>query len=539
MNKNLVLTICVGDTYKKIGKITHPTLKKYAKNINAEFVIINKSACTSPHWEKFNNIYQLLNKYERILYLDTDIIIRDDCPDIFNLVPINKIGLFNEMPFTLQRNLSLIDACKEYGITLKKWDGKYYNTGVMVISRQHKELFKKPEKEVFNFYEQGYFNANLAKKLESAGNELSVHELPYQMNRMTCMDQYTGEERFASNIIHYAGYPSLNFVTDLINKDLLKWNHNKKNGGYHYKKHILVDIQGGLGDQICVEPTLRFMRKYVYKDDDITLLTHFPRIFEHLKNEFKIFEHGEFVRELDTPYYHICSLPGPETLMWGCVSNLLCHTVDFSAMALLRRILPNKDKQITLTVNPEDIKKVVEVIGNVNLKNLILVHAGRHWQSKTFPINWWQDLVDELIKEKLQICLIGKDELTRGVVDIIARKEVIDTRNLLDIGSLVGLISQSKILISNDSSPIHIAGAFDNHIILIPTCKHPDHLLPYRNNRQDYKTSALYNNLACYEFNSQPNTIGGALGDKLEKDYSYYLPDIKTVVDTIKDIYRN
>ncbi len=537
MNKNLVLTICVGNTYKKIGKLTHPTLKKYAESINVDFLVIDKNGCTSPHWEKFNNIYQLLNKYERIVYLDTDIIVRDDCLNIFGIVPINKIGLFNEMPFTLQRNISLIDACKEYGIILKKWDGKYYNTGVMVISRQHKELFKKPEKEIFNFYEQGYFNANLAKKLESAGNELSVYELPYRMNRMTCMDQYTGEERFASSIIHYAGYPNLNFVTDLIKKDLLRWKHDKNNGGYNYQKHILIDIQGGLGDQICTEPTLRFMCKYVYKDDDITIITHFPRVFEHLKDSFKIFEHGEFIQEQDTPYYHICSLPGPETLMWNCVSNLLCHTVDFSSMALLRRILPNKDKKITLTVAPEDITKLTEVTGNINLNNLILIHAGRHWQSKTFPIDWWQNLIDELVKEKLPVCLIGKDELTRGVLNIVARKGVIDTRNLLDIGSLIALISKARILISNDSSPIHIAGAFDNHIILIPTCKHPDHLLPYRNGRQDYKTLALYNNLACYEFNSQPNTIGETLGDKLKKDYSHYLPDIKTVINSVKNIY--
>ena len=537
MTENLVLTLAVGSKYEEMAKLTHPTLKKYAERIGADFICISEANTTTPHWEKFNQIYTLLNKYKRIFYLDTDIIIRDDCPNVFDLIPKEKLSLFDEMPYTNQRNLSLIESCKDYGIILKNWNGKYYNTGVMVVSRLHKELFKKPEKEIFNFYEQGYFNANLAKILESVGNELSVQELPYWFNRMTCMDNYTGEERFASYIIHYAGYPNLNFVLDLIQKDIYNWNTSSKNGGYHYKRHILINVQGGLGDQICVEPVIRFMQKHVYKEDDITVVTHFPRIFKHIK-DIKLFAHGEFKREQDVPYYHICSLPGPETLMWQYISNLMCHTVDFSSMALLRRILPNEDKQVKIEVNLDDIKKIIEVVGIRNLNDLILIHPGRHWQSKTFPIQWWQDVVDGLAEEKLPICIIGKDETTRGVLDIKIPEGVLDTRNLLDLDSLIALIAQAKILVSNDSAPIHIAGAFDNHIILIPTCKHPDHILPYRNGTQSYKTTALYKDLACYEFDSRPTSIYGVLGDKLKRDYSFYLPEPKLIVDKIKEIYR-
>lgn len=536
--ENLVLTIAVGSNYEEMAKLTHPTIKKYADRIGADFICVSESKTTTPHWEKFNHIYSLLNKYKRILYLDTDIIIRDDCPNLFDIIPKEKLSLFDEMPYTNQRNLSLIESCKDYGIILKNWNGKYYNTGVMVISRLHKELFKKPEKEIFNFYEQGYFNAILAKTLESAGNELSVQDLPYWFNRMTCMDRYTGEERFSSYIIHYAGYPNYLFVLDLIKKDLDNWYTASKNGGYHYKRHILIDVQGGLGDQISAEPTIRFMQKYVYPDDDITVLTHFPRIFKHLKN-VKIFSHGEFKGENDVPYYHICSLPGPETLMWQCVSNLMCHTVDFSSMALLRRILPNKDKQLKIETNLSDISKVIEVVGIRNLNDLILIHPGRHWQSKTFPIQWWQDVVNGLAEEKLPVCIIGKDETTRGVLDIKIPEGVLDTRNLLDLDSLITLISQAKITVSNDSAPIHIAGAFDNYIVLIPTCKHPDHILPYRNGTQNYKTTVLYKDLACYEFDSRPTSIYGVLGDKLKKDFSFYLPEPKLVVSKIKELYRS
>lgn len=538
MKDNLVLTIAVGDSYQKMAKLTHPTLELYAKRIDADFISINSATTSTPHWEKFNQIYGLLNKYKRIFYLDTDIIIRDDCPSIFDIVPYGQIGLFDEMPYTNQRNLSLIESCKDYGIILKDWNGRYYNSGVMVVSRMHKELFIKPEKEVFNFYEQGYFNANLARILESAGNELSVFDLPYWFNRMTCMDSYIGEDRFASYIIHYAGYPNLNFVLDLIEKDIERWGIDKKKGGYYYKKHILINVQGGLGDQICAEPVIRFMQKYVFKEDDVTVLTHFPRIFKHIK-DIKLFAYGEFMREQDIPYYSVFSLPGPETPMWRYVSNLMCHTLDFASMSILRRTLPNKDKQIKIDVDAEDIHKVIEVVGKKELSELILIHPGRHWQSKTFPIAWWQEVVDELSREKLPACIIGKDESTRGVLDIKVPEGVTDTRNLLDLGGLIALISKAKVLISNDSAPIYIAGAFDNHIVLIPTCKHPDHILPFRNGSQQYKTTVLYKNLACYEFDSRPTSIYGVLGDKLKQDYSFYLPSPKDVVEKIKEAHRS
>ena len=147
MNKNLVMTIAVGDAYVAMSKLTHPSIKKYAEKIGADFFSVDTSLESTPHWSKFTNIHRLLNSYHRLLYCDTDILIRDDCPNIFDIVPVGEIGLFNELPFVTEpRGQSLMMACKDYDIVLKDWNGNYYNTGVMVISRQHKQLFKKPDK---------------------------------------------------------------------------------------------------------------------------------------------------------------------------------------------------------------------------------------------------------------------------------------------------------------------------------------------------------------------------------------------------------
>jgi hypothetical protein len=534
---NAVVTICIGDEYKKISKFTHPLIKSYAESIGAEFVVLDKISMskTSPHWEKFS-IFYLLNKYERIIYLDTDLIVRDDCPNLFDIVPTSKLGAFNEAPFTENRYGSLIQACNDYDVKLRNWNGKYYNTGVMVISRIHKYLFKKPEKEAFNFYEQGYLNMVIARETRTNDAKIDgvvMYDLPYKFNRMACMDGFTGEERHASYIIHYAGFPSLDFVLQLIPRDIEKWEATAPD--YKYKRHILINVGGGLGDQVNAEPAIRYLKDKVYFGEDIIIQTHFPRLFQHLN--LPTYFHGEFTPKNDTPYYSVLSLPGPDKIMWSIVSNLLCHTVDYCSMALLRRTLPLKDRKVILNVTLEDVANVLDIIGIRNLNELVLIHPGKHWDSKTFPVEWWQEVIDGIQNEGMPVCLIGYEDDSRGTLPVQVREGMIDTRNLLDLGSLIALISQGKILVSNDSAPVHIAGAFDNHIILIPTCKHPDHVLPYRNGGTSYKSLALYKKLTLDSVSSQPTEIHGQEADYVVGDILDYLPEPKDVVEEVKRIY--
>jgi len=527
MNKNLILTISIGEIYDEIAKITHPTIQAYADKIGADFLAITKTSCSTPHWEKLIQIYELLNKYERILCIDTDILIREDAPNIFDVVPKSHLGILNEAPFTQDRKFSLVKACEDYSIKLPNWNGKYYNTGVMVISRIHKNVFKKPDQELFNFYEQGYLNAVIHK------NETWVHDLDYKFNRMSCFDQVTGEERFSGYFMHYAGFPNLNMVHNLIKQDKEKWEKDKLTG-YKYQRHILLDVQGGLGDQINAEPAIRFMKKYIYPNDDIQIKTHFPRIFQHLK--LPTFLHQDWKPQADTPYWHVITLPGPETITWGIVSNLLCHTVDYCAIALLKRTLPFKDRQIKLDVNREDLLEVYKITGCDDLRKLVLVHPGKHWESKTFPKAYWQKMIDELYEAGCWICIIGKDEdETRGIWDLDLKPGMINTKDLLSLGGLIALISEASLLISNDSSPIHIAGAFKNKIILIPTCKHQDHILPYRDfDLMDNKQIALYKKLTLDDYKQAPTELYESRAEKVHGDWNDYLPEINDLILWVK-----
>jgi len=528
-----IVTIAIGDEYRKIAELSHPTIKKYADRIGADFICIDKRGIsqTTPHWEKFQ-LYDILGKYDRVIYIDTDMIVRDDCPDLFEIVPEEKLGMFEEGQFTDRSKELMIDICKNYGITLPRWNGKYYNSGLIVMSKRHRELFLKPEKEIFSFYEQTYLNAVISR------DKVDMLDLDYKFNRMTCMDRFIGEHRLGAYIVHYAGYPNLNIVIELIKKDLDKW----KNGDIDTRKHIYISVSGGLGDQICAEPAIRFLKNNLYKNDEIIIATHFPRIFQHLADEnISVCEQGKADLKDDTPYFIAETLPGPDKPQWAIVSHLLCHTVDYSSIALMKRTLPLKDRQIKFQVDLKDISNLLDASGETDFSDYVVVHPGKHWETKTFPVEWWQAVIDGLVVKGQKVCVIGKDERgdppdfkagARGTVDVDCSK-VLDLRNKLDLGGLGALLSMAKTLVSNDSAPVHLAGAFDIEIVLIPSCKHPDHILPYRHETQLYKTKKMYKKLIIDEVESRPTQVYPTSVDISIDDWGEYLPDVNEIIETL------
>ena len=523
-----VINIAIGEHYQQLSTLTHPTIRRYADRIGADFIAITeqKVSLTTPHWEKFQ-LLDYLNDYDRILYVDTDVLIRKNCPNIFDIVPETHLGIYNEAPFVAGRDYAIERCAEAYDAKDFKWDGKYYNTGVMVLSRCHRMLLRKPEQEILNFHEQSYLNLVIQR------TKPQIFEIDYKFNRMSCVDKVTGKNRFESYIIHYAG---VNFSSNgfgIVQKDLSVIEALPDD--YVSPKHIWINVQGGMGDQMQAEPTIRFALQHVWKGADFRISTLFPELFAHLpvicrKYEERVWEN------LDTEPFSRLTLPGPETLQWKIVSNLMSHTVDYCSMAVLCRILPDIDKTYQLQVDPAALESVKKFAKRDDFKDCVLVHAGRHWESKTFPEEWWQSVVDCIIDAGLTPVLIGKDGELRGVTKLDGRGKSIDLTNLLNLKEFIAIVSLAPILISNDSSPIHLAGAFDNWIILIPTCKHPDHILPYRNGSKSYKTRALYKKLALDDMVTSTAEMTGSAGDKLLGKWEDYLPDISSVLQTIQSI---
>ena len=534
--RNAVVTLTIGERYTELAKLTHPILKAYADKIGAEFVVIDKDHGLL-HWEKYQ-IYNLLMIYNRIIFFDTDIIIRDDCPNLFDLVPYDEIALFNEGRYDNRYN-AVNETVKAYEADLKEWDGTYYNTGTIVLSRYHMELFKDPIIKDVPYVEQSFLNLRIL--LDPV--KWKVFSLSHRFNRMTLMDKVLGQSRLDSYVVHYASAPNQEILLATIQGDLEQW--AKDAPDYIYPRNIVIDVTGGIGDQATSEPAVRYFCNVLQPDDNIIILTDYPEFYSHIS---KTLINKKDFKGLQEPY--IVLMPQPHINahpMHTIAPATQVHSVDFACLCLCGQMIPDEDKRIRIDVTDKGYEEVLSLLKSPYVdmnKKIILVHPGLGWESKTFPKVWWEEIVDTLSKE-YQVIIIGKhmeDGNTtnrNGVIKIDYPDNALDLTEMLTTDGLVALIRLSDMLISNDSGPIHIAGAFDNWIVLIPTCKHPDNVLPYRRgNDKHYKSVAIYDKLTMDNKNSSPvnfKTEGHRL-DYLKGNIEDYIPDSQKVIRIVKDI---
>ena len=83
----LAITTRTHTGFESISNLTYPSLIEYSKKCNADFIKLTKSinhedSDGKSHYKILNN-YDTLEEYDRILHLDSDILITKNCPNIF------------------------------------------------------------------------------------------------------------------------------------------------------------------------------------------------------------------------------------------------------------------------------------------------------------------------------------------------------------------------------------------------------------------------------------------------------------------------
>lgn len=126
----------------------------------------------------------------------------------------------------------------------------------------------------------------------------------------------------------------------------------------------------------------------------------------------------------------------------------------------------DKRYEIELFPGKDSFDKITTVWNDNNLKNfkIVCLAPGSKWFTKQWPVEYFNELIFQLKKLKnIKIIIVGgKDEIALP----INTKNIIDMRGKTSLLDLAEIISRSNIVISNDSSPIHIASAFQNTKII-------------------------------------------------------------------------
>lgn len=243
---------------------------------------------------------------------------------------------------------------------------------------------------------------------------------------------------------------------------------------------------GDFGDQICAEPTLRYALK-AFKDCNVYLASEQPELFGHLEFK-KVFD----LRE-ETPNYekYLCfetiTPPNESNLVWQFFSHMLTNCVDFPSMCALRSQLPIADKELKVVTSLDYPKYIADNNLAPDINDGVVVHPGKHWQSKTFPKEFWDRVLAGLLARGVTPIIIGADtDDNRGTVDVNTMG-CIDLRNKLSVMDSIWVCQRTKVVLTNDSSPLHMAATGEAWIGYVATCKHPDLITHWRHGHWQWR----------------------------------------------------
>lgn len=239
------------------------------------------------------------------------------------------------------------------------------------------------------------------------------------------------------------------------------------------QNNFLFYVTGGLGDAICVEPTIRYAMRN-FKNAEFSVATWWPEVFKHLefKQVINFFENRAPSESYYNTHYTFKTLFDGDELHSEFVPHFFTHAIDYHSISMLRMQLTPADKRVVLQGAPSMHSK---------MHHELLVHPGRSWQSKTIPAEYWNKVLKGLRNQGFVPTIIGattKDPKL-GTVDVNT-EGCIDLRNKLSISESIELCQQAKVVLTNDSSPVHMAASGDAWIGMFSTAKRPDLISHYR-----------------------------------------------------------
>ncbi len=157
--------------------------KRYAKKYNHELIVLDERLFDieylKPQWYKIY-ILDLLEAnnidYDQVLYVDSDTVVHTNAPDIFDITEHKFCAVrnFGDMDWIL-RSIENYSKHLFNGFLFPYY--KYFNSGVMVFNKKHKEFFK----ELQAFYEANRESIITIQKTYGVGNDQPV--LNFFVNR--------------------------------------------------------------------------------------------------------------------------------------------------------------------------------------------------------------------------------------------------------------------------------------------------------------------------------------------------------------------
>lgn len=207
-----------------IGRIpyaerTLALMQRWAEREGWDFHVIDEWKIRyNPNWprrrygaqlEKFQ-LWDYLGRYDRVLYLDADIVVHPAAPNPFSLVPPQSLGgVWDDTDDSAwKREEELANLARRHGALPhpERTGPRFLNTGMLVMGKAHRDLWTFDKKAFIRgrWPEQSLLNYRLLR------SETRIAPLPEEFNFMPLhADRFVQDERRrASYLVHYAGQPA-------------------------------------------------------------------------------------------------------------------------------------------------------------------------------------------------------------------------------------------------------------------------------------------------------------------------------------------
>jgi hypothetical protein len=285
------------------------------------------------------------------------------------------------------------------------------------------------------------------------------------------------------------------------------------------QKNFLIRVENGLGDQACTEPAIRFALKR-FTDCKISVESLNPSLFQHLPL------HGNFhIKDLDQKtrdhYFNFQAMFDPDHLAWEFICHMTIHCVNYPALNMWRSELPMAERNIVLV--PNDIDQVAAEV--IDPKTDIVIHPGRNWQSKTPGTEFWNEVINRILSSGARPVIIGGGtaiDQKRSTSDVNV-EGCLDLRDLMSPMETTAVLQKAKVILTNDSGPLHLAASGHAWIGFISTVKHPDYIThwrvnPYGLNEYGWRMESLGLGGMYEILNFNPNHNDLMIFDKCDPD---------------------
>ncbi len=209
-----IVTLVTGPEWANLAEITLPSQREYAERLGVDFIVLKQRAFSHPGYDKWQ-IAELFDRYARLIYIDADIIIRPDCPDLFALVLPECVGGENELQSFPERAQHLSRFSEQLGLVPISCPF-YLNAGLFVVSNNHRSLFRTPElvPKGIPRAEQSHFNYRLISE------RVPIRILSPEFNDRRREAGYLQK----SFILHYSVMPIAQKI-EHAQRDLAAWGH--------------------------------------------------------------------------------------------------------------------------------------------------------------------------------------------------------------------------------------------------------------------------------------------------------------------------